>query len=99
MRKLGAFILAGVEGILAVGVPIIIAMVFHLRPIPYLFGMFAMIAGMSPGISVMVLAGKLWREGAASKPNADQLPSGNRSQETSTAPGESKSPRLRVCEI
>src|SRR5262245_5147914 len=73
MRKTGAVILASVGLILAVGVPVTIAVVFNIdlgkKP-------GALVGGMMPGISVMVLAGKLWKGGAAAKPMPDQIPPG-----------------------
>ena len=73
MRKTGAAILAGVGLILAVGVPIAIALLFRVdlgkRP-------GVLVGGMMPGLSVMVLAGKLWKGGEAPKPTPDQIPHG-----------------------
>lgn len=72
MRKTGALILASVGLILAVGVPVTIAVAFNIdlgkRP-------GVLVGGMLPGIGVMALAGKLWKD-AAAKPMPDQIPPG-----------------------
>jgi hypothetical protein len=65
--------LAAVGLILAVGVPITIAVAFDidLGKQPAVMG-----GGMMPGIVVMAVAGKLWKGGAAVKPRPDQIPPG-----------------------
>ena len=73
MRKTGAVILASVGLILAVAVPVTLAVVFNIdlgKRTAVLVG------GMMPGISVMLLAGKLWKGGAPPKPMPDQIPPG-----------------------
>src|SRR5262249_60605206 len=75
MRKTGALIVAVVGLILAVGVPVTIALLFNIdlgkRP-------GVLVGGMMPGVSVMVLARKLWKGGEAPKPTPDQIPHGRR---------------------
>src|SRR5262245_57276601 len=73
MRKTGALILAGVGLILAVGVPITISIVFNID-LGKRTGV--LVGGMMPGIGVMVLAGKLWKGGAAAKPTPGEIPPG-----------------------
>jgi len=73
MRKTAAFILAGVGLILAVGVPVTIALLFNIdlgKQPAYLVG------GMIPGLSVMVLARRLWKGAKVPKPTPDQIASG-----------------------
>lgn len=73
MRKTGAFVLAGIGLILAVGVPVTIAVVFSIdlgkKP-----GI--LVGGMMPGIVVLMLAVKVWKSGAAPKPTPEQIPLG-----------------------
>ena len=73
MRKTGALILAGVGLILAVGIPITIALLFNIdlgkKP-------GVLVGGMMPGVSVMVLARKLWKGGGVPRPTPDQIPPG-----------------------
>jgi hypothetical protein len=73
MRRTGAFILASVGLILAVAVPVTIAVVFNID-LGKRTGV--LVGGMMPGISLMVLAGKLWKGGAVPKPMPDQIPPG-----------------------
>jgi hypothetical protein len=70
MRKAIAALLAVVGLILAVGVPITIALLFNLDPgkKPGL-----LVGGMMPGVSVLVLARKLWKGGEAPKTMPDQV--------------------------
>jgi hypothetical protein len=73
MRKTGALILASVGVILAVAVPVTIAVVFNIdlgRKTGVLVG------GMMPGMGLMVLAGKLWKDGTAMKPTPADIPPG-----------------------
>jgi hypothetical protein len=74
MRKTGALILAGVGLILAVGLPVTIALLFNIelgkRP-------GVLVGGMMPGVSVMVLARKLWKAGEAPMSMPDQIPPGH----------------------
>jgi hypothetical protein len=78
MRKTGALILAGVGLILAVGVPVAIAVFFQIdlgkKP-------GVLVGGMMPGLSVMVLARKLWKGGEVPKPTPDQIPHGHQACE------------------
>jgi len=70
MRKTGAVILASLGLILAVAVPVTLAVVFNIDPkLPHHF-----LFGMMPGISIMVLARKLSKGGL--KPMPDQIPPG-----------------------
>jgi hypothetical protein len=73
MRKTGAVILAIVGLLLAVGIPITIAVAFNIDPgkQPGI-----LVGGMTPGIVVMALASKLWKGGTAVKPTPDQIPLG-----------------------
>jgi hypothetical protein len=73
MRKTGALILAAVGLILAVGVPITMAVVFNidLGKQPAVMG-----GGMMPGIVVMAVAGKLWKGAAAVQPRPERVPTG-----------------------
>jgi hypothetical protein len=73
MRKTAALILAGVGLILAVGVPITIAVLFNIDPgkKPGV-----LVGGMMPGICVMALAGKVRKGSQAPKPPPDQVPAG-----------------------
>jgi len=73
MKKSGALILALVGLILAVGIPITVAVVFNIDPgkQPGI-----LVGGMMPGIMVMALAGKLRKGGTAVKPTLDQIPPG-----------------------
>src|SRR5215813_4657307 len=73
MRKTIAIALAGIGLILAVGIPVAIAVFFNIdlgKKPGFLVG------GMMPGLSVMVLAGKVWKGGATPKPTPDQIPPG-----------------------
>src|SRR5205807_742405 len=71
--KTGAFILASAGLILAVGVPATLAVVFNID-LGKRTGVF--VGGMMPGISVMVLAAKLWKGGTATKPAPAEVPPG-----------------------
>jgi hypothetical protein len=73
MRKTAAFILAGVGLVLAVGVPIVIAVAFNIDPgrRPGV-----LVGGMMPGIGVMVFAHRLWKAGEAPKPPPGPIPPG-----------------------
>lgn len=73
MRKTGAVILAGFGLILGVGVPVAIALFFNIDLGKQTV---VLVGGMMPGISVLLLAGKLWKGGAAPKPTPDQIPPG-----------------------
>jgi hypothetical protein len=74
MRKTGALILAGVGLILAVGVPVTLALSFDIdlgkRP-------GVLVGGVMPGVCVMALARKLWQGGGAPRPTPDQIPHGH----------------------
>ena len=70
MRKTGAVILASLGLILAVAVPVILAVVSNIDPkLPHHF-----LFGKMPGISIMVIARKLSKGGL--KPMPDQIPPG-----------------------
>ena len=59
---------------MAVGVPVSIALLFNIdlgKRVGVLVG------GMIPGLSVMILARKLWKGGEAPKPTPDQIPHGH----------------------
>jgi hypothetical protein len=74
MRKTGALILAEVGLILAVGVPVTVSLLFNID-----LGKRAdvLVGGMMPGLSVMVLARKLWKGGEAPRPTPEQIPHGH----------------------
>ena len=71
MRKTGAVILASLGLILAVAVPVILAVVSN---IDLGKNVAVLLFGMMPGISIMVLARKLSKGGL--KPMPDQIPPG-----------------------
>ncbi|MFO0876525.1 MAG: hypothetical protein U0840_04055 [Gemmataceae bacterium] len=74
MRKLAAVLLATAGLILAVGLPITIAVVFNID-----LGTRAgvLVGGMMPGIGVLALAGRLWSGAPAPQPPPDQIPPGH----------------------
>ena len=73
MRKTGAVILASLGLILAVAVPVILAVVSN---IDLGKNVAVLLFGMMPGISIMMLAHKQSKSGAHPKPVPDQIPPG-----------------------
>lgn len=75
MRRAAAVILVGAGLILAVGVPIAIAVRFDIDPGK---NSVVLLGGMMPGLGVMVLARKLWKGDQAAKPSPDPVQPGYR---------------------
>ena len=74
MRRTIAVILAGTGLILAVGVPVLLALLFNIdlgkKPA-------VLTGGMMPGVCVMVWARALWKGREAPKPTINQIPLGH----------------------
>jgi hypothetical protein len=82
MLKIVAFLLVGIGLFLGVGVPITIAVVFHIdlgrnRTVWEAIGAGTfLLGGAMPGIAVIVLASKLWKAGDPRNPKPDQTKGG-----------------------